>query len=377
MNIVIDGRMILPKMTGVGRYLFELVQVLRDYPGNDSYELWLQSGLPSNHPAWRLASERLAVRQLPLAHMVLRQQWVIPGRLHSAHPDLFHYPHFDLPFGVPGKVIANIYDLKYIVRPEFFPQTGQLKRAIMLGMMNFTVRRANQIIAISESTRQDIIQHLGGSPEKVKVIYLAVDKLFFQPSQPAAMQDFRQRYSLDKPFILFVSERRPHKNILGLIRAFQIFQRMSRRPYQLIIAGKPYAEYQEPEHLVDQLSLSGQVRFIDYVPDEDLPLLYQAADVFALLSYYEGFGLPILEAMASGTPVVAAGVTSVPEVCGQAGLLVDPDNPEQAAEALLQAASGGKQREEMAARGLERAHQFTWEKCAAQTIQLYREVVAA
>lgn len=377
MHIVIDGRMILPKMTGVGRYILELAQALRGLPGQDTFDVWLQSGLPANHPAWRLGNEHLSVRPQPLAHMELRQQWILPAELRRTHPDLFHYPHFDLPAGVPGKVIANIHDLKYIARPEFFPRTSRTKKIVMLGMMSFTVRRASRVIAVSENARQDIILRLGALPAKVKVIYHGVNARYFNLPEPATMDDFYQRYHLDNPFILFVGERRPHKNITGLIQAYHIFQNMTQRPFELIIAGKPYAGYQEPERLVEQLGLNGKVRFVDYIPDEDLPLFYRCAEALALLSYYEGFGLPVLEAMASGTPVVCAGVTSLPEVCGPAGLLVDPTNPEQAALALAQVISGGVRREELVTRGTAWARQFTWEKCAAQTEELYHEAAAA
>jgi glycosyltransferase involved in cell wall biosynthesis len=377
MHIVIDGRMILPEMTGVGRYIIELTHALRDLPGQDTFDVWLQSGLPANHPAWRLEGEHVSVRRLPLAHMELRQQWILPAELRRTHPDLFHYPHFDLPFGVPGKVIANIHDLKYIARPEFFPQTGRIKQLVMLGMMSFTVRRASRVIAVSENARQDIIRRLGALPEKVRVIYHAVNERYFSLPKPATLDDFCRRYHLDNPYLLFVGERRPHKNISGLIQAFNLFRHISPRPYELIIAGKPYAGYQEPERLVEQLGLNGKVRFVDYIPDEDLPLFYRCAEAFALLSYYEGFGLPVLEALASGTPVVCAGATSLPEVCGQAGLLVDPTNPEQAALALAQVISGGERREELVTRGTTWARQFTWEKCAAQTVELYHEAAAA
>jgi glycosyltransferase involved in cell wall biosynthesis len=377
MHIVIDGRMILPEMTGVGRYIIELSQALRDLPGQDTFDVWLQSGLPANHPAWRLEGERLSVRRLPLAHMELRQQWVLPAELRRTNFDLLHYPHFDLPAGVPGKVIANIHDLKYIARPEFFPQIGRTKQLVMLGMMAFTVRRASRVIAVSENARQDIVRRLGALPAKVRVIYHAVNERFFSLPKPACLDDFSRRYQLDNPYLLFVGERRPHKNITGLIQAYDLFRHMSRRPYDLIIAGKPYAGYQEPERLVEQLGLNGKVRFVDYIPDEDLPLFYRRAEAFALLSFYEGFGLPVLEAMASSTPVVCAGVTALSEVCDQAGLLVDPNDPEQTALALAQVISGGERREELITKGTAWARHFTWEKCATQTLELYHEAAAA
>ena len=148
---------------------------------------------------------------------------------------------------------------------------------------------------------------------------------------------------------------------------------MTSQPYQLVIAGRSYADYREPEKIAKQFGLSDSITFLDYVAEFDLPILYQAAEAFILLSYYEGFGLPVLEAMASNTPVLAANCTALPEVVGKSGLLVDPDNPDQAAEALCQIVHGGAQREQLIALGSQHARQYTWERCAQKTMEIYRE----
>ena len=375
MFIVIDARMILPQMTGAGRYLLGLAGGLRQITPTDTFEIWLQSAIPANHPVWELASPTLRLRRLPLRHMELRQQWALPREIRRARPDLLHYPHFDLPWLVNSPVVATLYDLKYIARPDFFPQQGAAKRLVMRWMMASTARRARRIITISESTRQDLTRRLSVPLEKVRVVPLAVDTAYFAAIPQTEIQAIRQRYQLSAPYILFVGERRPHKNLPGLLEGFARFQKMAPQPCQLVIAGKAYADYQAPERLAEDLNLGNAVRFLDYVPDTDLPHLYRGAQAFALLSYYEGFGLPVLEAMACGTPVVAAASTSLPEVCGQAGLLVDPDQPEQIAQALHQVVTDGAQRQQIIAAGLERARQFTWEACARQTLVVYHEAI--
>jgi glycosyltransferase involved in cell wall biosynthesis len=348
MRVVIDARMLLPQQTGVGRYLLGLASALAHIPGDDRFEFWLQSRLPDDHPIFALQNQRVALHKLPIDHLDPRQQWVIPAKLRRERPEVLHYPHFDLPFAVPGAVVATIHDLK------------------------FTAGRARCVIAVSESTRADIIRYLHVRGDKIVVVPEGVDAETYRQPVPVELENLRHKYRLATPFILFIGERRLHKNITGSIRAFDLFRKMSASPFQLVIAGKPYADYQEPERLVEALGLEESVRFLNYVPESDLPALYRAAEALLMLSWYEGFGLPVLEAQAAGTPVVAAQTTSLPEVLGEAGLLVPPDQPEQAAEALRQVVSGGSLRQELIERGFEHARQFTWDRCAHETFKIYQ-----
>jgi glycosyltransferase involved in cell wall biosynthesis len=372
MRIVIDGRMILPQMNGIGRYLISLSRALRDLGDDTEFELWLQDDLSIDHPARKLASENFQVRVLPVKHMSLSGQCHIPFEAARSHADLLHFPHFDLPWATPGRVVATIHGLKFAY-PEYFPQFDDAKRLAMHMMMAFTCRRSQRVICVSKYVAQDLHTQLGAPSHNLRVIPHGVDDRFFQPAPSEVVEEVRQRYQLDKPFILYVGDRLPHKNIVGLLKAFALFKRMTPQPYQLVIAGQQFPHYSEPEKIIKQYGLTDTVTFLDYVGQIDLPLLYQAAEVFVLLSYYEGFGLPILEAMASGTPVVAANCTALPEVVGDAGLLAEPDNPDQAADALRQVIKGGAKREQMVALGNEHARQFTWERCAQKTMEIYRE----
>ena len=230
MQIVIDGRMILSHMTGVGRYVLGLTEALAKLPGDARYELWLSSRLPAGHPAWKMGTERLDVRQLPLGHMDPRQQWKVPLELRRRRPDLFHYPHFDLPWLTPGRIVATIHDLKYLAKPNFFSDFGRARRLIMLTMMRFTIRRADRIIAVSHCTRRDLIDRLGAAPEKIRVIPEGVEERFFRRTQTTELDQVRQRYGLNKPYLLCVAERRPHKNLPGLLHAFHRFRRAAPVP---------------------------------------------------------------------------------------------------------------------------------------------------
>ncbi|MFM8321019.1 MAG: glycosyltransferase family 4 protein [Chloroflexota bacterium] len=377
MHFLIDARLALPgQMTGIGRYLVGLAQGFAGLNGPDSFEFWVQAGLPAGHALRRLDSPRLRLHALPLAHMSLRAQWAIPSALRRARYDLFHYPHFDLPLLAPGPLVATLHDLKYLARPDFFPQFGRARRLAMALLMRSAARRARRLIVVSEFTRQDVLRRLGADPQRVQVIYEGVDERCFQPLPDSALQAVRRSYRLDQPYILFLGERRPHKNIPGLLRAFAALPAETRTAHLLVLAGNPYAGDQGLRQLAAQLDIAGCVRWIDNPPDADLPALYQAAAALALLSYYEGFGLPVLEAMASGVPVVISDRTALPEVAGEAALAVPPDDPAAAAAALQAVLPGGAQRLRCIAAGRARAAGFTWQRCAEQTLEVYHAALA-
>ncbi len=273
--------------------------------------------------------------------------------------------------------MASIHDLKYLDHPEYFTHLSWLKRIAMHEMMAYTCRRAQAVICVSKAAAADLQAKLNVPAQKIRVIYHGVDGQFFRKRSFAEVQAFRQKHALQKPFILFIGDRRPHKNLTGLIQAFAYFRESGGESHQLVIAGKGYRDFTLPEQTVSRLGLDGSVRFLDYFPDYELPLLYQSADLLALLSYYEGFGLPILEAMACGTPVAASQCTSLPEIVEHAGLIIPPDDPSSAAVAFSRLIPGGDAREACIELGLKRAAAFTWERCALQTESLYQKVLAA
>jgi len=410
MRIVIDGRLILNRQTGIGRYLLGLLGGFQALGCTDAIEVWLHKDLAQGHPLRQLDAPKFTLRRTPLRHMdPLAQVWA-PGELLRSRPDVYHYPHFDLPWLAPGRVVLTIHDLKYLSRAEFFVKKSQLKRLVMQTLLAHAVKKAQQVIAVSQFSADDLQKRLNVAQRKIRVIPHGVDARFFRRCSADELERLRQKFRLAPQYLLFVGERRPHKNLTGLIHAFAVLQKMG-NPAQLVIAGKAYADYQQPQQLAESLGLAQQVRFLDYVAEADLPGLYQAASLFTLLSNYEGFGLPLLEAMASGTPVVAANCTALPEVVGDAGVLVQPigaeavpeiwrqtddnqtndwilqrpdnakaagrlrlsDNAEAAATVFLRLLEPTPEREALIGRGLERAAQFSWAACAQRTLDVYHE----
>lgn len=371
--------MILPAMTGVSRYLIGLCRGLGQMKGDFSYELWLQPGLAADHPARQLGGERLELRRAAAGNMSLAGHLWMPLAVARRGAQLVHYPHFDLPPAMPGPLVATIHDLKYIARPDFFPQRGRFKRLAIRWLTANTCRRARRILCDSQSTAGDLQRLLGVPAEKLRVVPLGVEEHFFEQKPEAARQAFRARRGLERPYLLFVGERRPHKNLPGLLRAFKEFRALSGAGYELVIAGKAYAQERSAEQMAQALGLAGVVRFVDEVAEDELPYYYQCAAALVFLSYYEGFGLPLLEAMASGTPVVAARSTALPEVVGEAGWLVAADDPRQAAAAaaaaIAEAVTPGEARRSAIEQGLARARAFSWLRCAELTQQVYAEAL--
>jgi glycosyltransferase involved in cell wall biosynthesis len=368
--------MILPHQTGVGRYLLGLANGFSQLSTKDQFEFWIQTGLPKKHPIKNLTAENITLQELSLHHMSLRAFWDVPVKVQQKKPNLLHYPHFDLPWSVPGPVVATIHDLKYISQPKFFPHDRKFKRILMYLMMYFTAHRAKFVIADSKRTAADIQNYLKIPNQKISIIPLGVDTRFFQQPEPQDNTKILKHYGIGKPYLLFVGERRPHKNLETLIEAFSIFRKKAAHHYRLVIAGRSYSDYQEPENYVESLGLKNEVIFLDYVPDDDLPLLYSGADAFISLSYYEGFGLPPLEAMASQTPVIVSDNTSFPEVIGDAGITIPPNQVDQVVDALLKVIPGGEMRAEYILRGIQRAQTFTWLKCAEKTHAVYQQAAS-
>ncbi len=376
MRVLIDGRMIFATMSGVGRYILGLCRGLLDLGHTASLELWVQQGLPRQHPVWRLAQRGLSIRHVPYPPLTLRSQLGLPFTYRGAHFDLLHYPHFDLPWLTCGKVVITLHDLKYIAHPQFFPSQGQVRARLIHLLASRAVRRAARVMVDSEHTARDAQRLLRASPEKLRLVPLGVDERFFEPLPSGELESIARRYHLRRPYLLFVGERRPHKNLGALLRAYAALRRLTPELISLLVVGRRYGGYSEPEQLTSELGLQDEVDFVEQVEDDDLPALYQMAAAFVSLSLYEGFGLPILEAMAAQTPVVTSGCTSLAEVAGTAAWIVPPDEPQQVAQALYTALYAENERRERVARGVAWARRFTWQRTAALAWQVYQEALA-
>jgi glycosyltransferase involved in cell wall biosynthesis len=298
----------------------------------------------------------------------------LPLRLRALRTDVYHGPAVFLPHVKLGyRTVVTIHDLVSFLFPETVPRKYSLYMRLMTRL---AVRSADRIIAVSRATQTDLEEILGVARDKIVVIHEAVGPEFAQPVAPEAVEAVVRRYGLRPPYCLFVGNLEPRKNLPGLIQAFADVRRRlapSARA-QLVLAGTRAWLHGGIFRAVEQHGLGDDVAFTDYVPIADLPALYAGATCFVFPSLYEGFGLPVLEAMAAGAPVVAARAGSIPEVAGDAALLVDARAPGELAAAIEAVLTDATLRERLAALGRARAAMFEWDTVARRTLAVYQAV---
>lgn len=290
--------------------------------------------------------------------------------LKSCNLDLIHNPaQIPTIFKFKQKNVVTVHDIITLIYPEKHPFKRQLLYKFLLPR---TLKNADKIITVSEHTKNDLIKYFHISGEKIKVIHNGVSQKF-KPLNDTQISEVKNKYNLDFPFILYVGTLEPRKNIPALIQAFKLLDKQN-LPHKLVIAGKKGWKYREIFEMIEELNLSEDVVFTGYVPDNDLPALYNASDLFVYPSIYEGFGLPPLEAMACGTPVITSDTSSLPEVVGNAGITIDPKDVNLLSTMMYEVLTNDSLKQEMINKGLNRAKLFSWELCAVETLKLYEEL---
>lgn len=369
MRIALDGRYIQDQYHGIGRYMYEMVlHMVNAYP-NEQFVLFQNPSYKNTRfDLQRLGQSdnvKLVDTRLPLFYP--QQQVVWPWLLQQHQIDLFHTPFFDAPSLVTCPVVITIHDLIFDRYPEYMPQ-GHFRLYYRL-LTELSVRKASQIVTVSEATKRDLVELYGITPANITVTPEATtDK--FKPVSIEGAERVRQRYNLPAQFVLTVGTMRPQKNIPTLVKAFADIA--SQTEAKLVLAGKADSRWaDEITPLIEEFNLQERVLRIGHVEEADLPGLYTLADCFAFPSIIEGFGLPALEAMACGTAVIASYAASLPEVVGDAGLLVDPCNVKGFANGLLIILQNPAYRKKLEALSLKRAKKFDWYRTAHATMQAY------
>ncbi|HIE39142.1 MAG TPA: glycosyltransferase family 1 protein [Anaerolineales bacterium] len=372
MRIGIDYTAAVRQRAGIGRYTRGLVGALLTLPSPHHYTLFAATGglrsAISNLQG--LQSATCDLRTVPLSDEWLARLWhrlrlPIPIEAIVGRVDLFYSPDFILPPILPDvRTLLTVHDLSFLHYPDHF--VPKLVRYLSRAVPR-SIARARRVLADSEATRTDLIQFLGVPPESVEVLYSGVDPRFRPEPEPGERERLQSRYGVgERSYVLSVGTLQPRKNYVRLIRAFARLRLAPLCPETLVIAGGRGWLYQEI--YAEAEKHPDRVRILGFVDEADLPALYREAALFVFPSFYEGFGLPVLEAMACGVPVVCSNASSLPEVAGAAALLVDPHDEEGLTEAMERALADEGLREEMVARGLEQAARFTWERAARQLL---------
>jgi glycosyltransferase involved in cell wall biosynthesis len=302
------------------------------------------------------------------------EQVTIPLALRREGVTLFHAPHYVLPPLVRCRSVVTIHDCIHLMFPQYLPNRMALTYART--SIRLAAHRATRVMTVSESSKRDILRFVDLQPEKIDVIYNAYDERFgVEPCEEDVVR-VRERYQLHDEFVLYAGNVKPHKNLERLIDAFHLVRKRGLEHLKLVMIGDEISRYSSLRRAVHRHQLHKYVRFLGYLPEATLAVMYRLAGVFVFPSLYEGFGLPPLEAMASGTPVVTSNVSSLPEVAGDAAVLIDPYDPASIAGGIEQVLTNETLRHDLRQKGLARARQFSWEQSVRRVREIYEEVSA-
>jgi len=357
------------RSAGIHGYIAELLQRLPSADAGIRYTAfsgqsassWV-STMPTRSTRW--PTEKPVPR-------IAWEQLFLPGACVREQLDLLHGLAFVSPLLCPCPTVITVHDLSFALFPEFFRGPNGMYLRLFT---RIACRRAAKIIAVSENTRADVMRLYGVPGERVAAIPHGVSPAF-HPRPAAQVAEFRRARGLPDHFILFVGTLEPRKNLVKLIEAFSNLKCQVPNTQLVLIGGKGWY-YGQIFAAIERMSLRDRVTLVGYVPNEDLPLWYNAADVFAFPSTYEGFGLPVLEAMACGTPTVTSTASSLPEVAGDAALTVPPDDVAALSAALELALTDEALRQELSSKGSARAAAFTWEETARRTVAVYHQALS-
>ncbi|HEC35255.1 MAG TPA: glycosyltransferase family 1 protein [Anaerolineae bacterium] len=369
MRIGIDARIVAYRRGGIAGYVSRLLPALATLDPWTDYRV-LRSrrdrGQGEAGPNFRRVT-----LWTPCHHRL--ERWALGAEIARLGLDLLHSPDFIPPAFGARRFVITVHDLNFLHYPQFLTSES---RRYYNRQIAWAVRRADHILADSEATRTDLVRLLAVPPEKVTTVHLAADPAF-RPLAAPQVEAALTRYDLRPGYLLFVGTLEPRKNLPGLLTAYRILLDQEGAEAPLVIVGGRGWLYDEVFARVGELGLSGRVRFLHDVPDADLPALYNGAALLATPSFYEGFGLPALEAMACGTPTVVSDRGSLPEVVGEAGVKVNPEEPEAIAEGLAAVLGRQDLRARLQEKGLARAARFTWAETARRTLATYRKVLAS
>ena len=368
MRIGIDARLVYYNRAGIGEYIVQLAQALAHAKSSDDKIVLLQSRKDETSI---VEGEGVCRKSLWTPSHNRFEQPALSFELSRLRLDILHSPDFIPPFRRNCASVITIHDLAFLLYPHFLTKES----ARYYGQIDQAWRRTDHIIAVSEATKQDSIKMLGVPEKKITVIHEAANPIYRPVPAAEAVNYVKDRYKLDKDYILFVSTIEPRKNLPGLLQSYRRLRDDYKRDELLVLAGANGWLWEEVYETVNRLNLEDHVAFLGRVPSEDLVYLYNAARLLVHPSFYEGFGLTPLEAITCGTPVIVSNTAALPEIVGDAGLLIDPHDIEGLTVAMMRLLTEENLRKDLIKKGFKRASIFSWEKAAKRTIEIYHKVV--
>ena len=377
MRVGIDCRelFIEREWAGMAQRLYQLVTRCPALASDLEYRLFF-SFVRSRHISrvspLLTGKSKLRIARLPApVTRCLLDRGRIPIELFVGRIDIFHGPVFYIPPGISCKKVMTIHDLMFYRFPQFLPPDVI---DLFDNITRKSIRRADHVIAVSQFTRNDVVDLLGYPEDRISVIENGVSDRFHPVREREEIDRVLRKYGIDRPYILFVGTAERKKNLAGLLSAYKELREGERIDELLVVAGGNKWAFEEFLADLKEKGLEKEVRCTGYVAQEELPCLYSGAELFVFPSLFEGGGIPPLEAMACGTPVVTSAVTAIPEMVGDAAVLVNPRDPHDIAEGIFRILSDGDFRADLVSRGLERAKILSWDRCAKKVVDLYREL---
>lgn len=372
MRIAIDAHAVGSKLAGNESYATNLIEALAQIDSSNEYTLYVTT--PAAYERFDRRWPNFTVRSTLPHTPLIRIPLTLTAELRARPVDVLHVQFTSPPFS-PCPVVASIHDLSF----EHLPQTFKRRSRTQLRLtVRRSARRAARIVTLSEHTRRDIVDTYDVAEDRISVIPLAAPAHFGPVSNEKELQQVRNKYGIAGDYILSVGSIQPRKNLPRLVRAYASLRK--KRPKgklpKLVLVGKCAWLYDETLNTLKETGMEESVILTGYVPESDLPALYSGAVCFVYPSYFEGFGLPPLEAMKCGTPVIAGNRTSLPEVVGDAGLLLDPFDIDSLAHAIEQLVDNSDLRQQLRVKGLARARMFDWRETARLTLDVYNQVVS-
>lgn len=373
MRIGIDARFYRKSTAGLGRYSRALIEQLSQIDQINDYIIYLT---PDDIKEYNISAKNFHAKVIPITHYSISEQTKFLHILNQDHLDLVHFLNFNHPIFYKGKFIATIHDLTILFHSSGKSQQSKFKKWAFKKVMGSAIKNSRKIIAISKATKNDVVKVFDAKENKIEVIYEGVDKIYNHhiKQQTAKIAKFRAKYKINQPYLLFLSQWRPHKGLPELIRAYEILRERYKIPHLLVIGGKPNPAFPEIPRSINTSGYNCKIIQPGFIPEEDLPMFYTCADAFIFPSKYEGFGLPPLEAMACGTPVIASNKSCMPEILGTAAEYFNPNKPEEIAKIIKNIITNPAKLKNMSQQGTEQAKKYSWSKMAQETLKIYESI---
>ncbi len=370
-KIGIDARMYGKQVSGIGTYIKNITEQIFELDKKNNYYIFLLEPIFSQY---QVPHDKIHKIKVSSAWYSYKEQTKFLNKLNRYKLDLMHFPHFNAPIFYNRKRLQTIHD----ITPKIFPghkQKSWWRKFAYNLTIKTSLKKSAKIITISNNTKKDLIDYFQVPEDKITITYLGIEKQFKLIENYDKIKELKDKYGITKPYIFFISAWRNHKNFEGLIRAFELLKTEYNFDYQLILGGTADPYYPKINKTIDQSKFKNDIITPGFITDKELPLFYNAAELFVIPSFYEGFGIIGLEAMACGTPIVSSNSTCLPEIMGDAAIYFKPNDTKEMAKKIYQVLSDKNFKNQLITRGFEQIKKYSWQKCAQETLTIYKQLL--